>query len=260
MELILVVIHELIYRPIFNILVVYLNIFGGELGFAIIALTITIRLILLKPSMAGNDMQKQMTDIQPKLKEIQEIYKDNPQKMSEETMKLLKWKGTGPLKGCLMMLIQIPIFLALFWVINWFSRQQIDKSMIYSFIDKFSHNYLDITAVHHMFLNVDLFVSGSIVLAILAWVAMYFQMKLTLMNKPAMPTSLPGWPNMPDMTQMMWLMNNFLVWMMAIFVYTTPAGIGIYIITSALFTITQNTIQYKEFVKIKLKETFSFKK
>jgi membrane protein insertase Oxa1/YidC/SpoIIIJ len=49
---------EILYRPIFNILAVFLAIFGGNLGIAIVLLTITIRLLMVKQSTAGNDMQK----------------------------------------------------------------------------------------------------------------------------------------------------------------------------------------------------------
>jgi len=51
---------EILYRPIFNILAVFLAIFGGNLGIAIILLTVTIRLLMIKQSSAGNDMQKSM--------------------------------------------------------------------------------------------------------------------------------------------------------------------------------------------------------
>gem|GEM_PF-2137451 len=53
-------------------------------------LTLIVRLILLKPTMAGTKMQKEMGDIQPKMKEIQDKYKNDPVKMNEETMKLMK--------------------------------------------------------------------------------------------------------------------------------------------------------------------------
>jgi YidC/Oxa1 family membrane protein insertase len=66
-------------------------------------------------------MSKGMSNIQPKMQEIQEKYKDDPQKLSEETMKLLKKEGSAPLKGCLSMLIQLPIFIGLYFVIRAFA-------------------------------------------------------------------------------------------------------------------------------------------
>lgn len=102
---------EILYRPIFNVLILFLAVFGGNLGIAIILLTIVVRLAMIKQTSIGNDMQKGMGDLQPKLTELQEKYKDDPKKLSEETMKVFKTHGKGPLKGCLMMLIQIPVFI-----------------------------------------------------------------------------------------------------------------------------------------------------
>jgi len=91
-------VSEILYRPLYNLIVLFLEVFDANLGLAIIALTIVIRLLLLKPSMAGNQMQQSMGSIQPKMQELQEKYKDDPKKLSEETMKLLKKDGAGPLK------------------------------------------------------------------------------------------------------------------------------------------------------------------
>lgn len=57
---------------------------------------------------------KKMTDLQPLVKEIQGKFKDNPQQLQAETMKLYKEKGVNPLGGCLPMLVQLPFFIALF--------------------------------------------------------------------------------------------------------------------------------------------------
>ena len=89
---------EILYRPIFNLLVIFLAIFGSNLGIAIVLLTVTIRLLTIKQFSAGNDMQKGMGALQPKLQEIQEKYKDDPKKLSEETMKVFKTDGKGAFK------------------------------------------------------------------------------------------------------------------------------------------------------------------
>ena len=258
---------NVIYRPIFNIIVVLLAIFGWNLGIAIILLTLIIRLVLLKPSMAANSMQKDMVDIQPKMKELQERYKDDPQKLWEETMKLFKTSGSNPLKWCKMMFIQLPVFLWLFYVIRDFSLKHTDKTDIYSFLYPYIHTGID--HINHMFLWLDLLKITSkqwrwwIILAVLVWILMYLQIKLTTINKPStpsIPTSwMPGMPKIPDMSKMMWYMNIFMVFMMMMFVFTMPAGIGIYMATTTLFTITQYSIQYRELLKIKFKLLFSKK-
>lgn len=84
---------EIVKRPIFNILVILLAIFGGNLGVAVILLTLVVRLLLVKNAMAATDMQKGMADMQPKMQEIQEKYKDDPSRMSSEMMNLFKKSG-----------------------------------------------------------------------------------------------------------------------------------------------------------------------
>ena len=101
---------ELIYRPIFNLLVVLLALFAGNLGWAIVVLTLLIRGLLWKVSSNQAQMQKGMGGMQEKLKEVQEKYADDPQKLSAETMKIMKSDGMAPLKGCLSLFVQIPVF------------------------------------------------------------------------------------------------------------------------------------------------------
>lgn len=101
---------ELIYRPIFNILVILLALFAGHLGWAIVVLTLLIRALLWKVSSNQAQMQKGMGNMQEKLKEVQEKYADDPQRLSQETMKVMKSDGLAPLKGCLSLLVQIPVF------------------------------------------------------------------------------------------------------------------------------------------------------
>ncbi|MBU1758341.1 YidC/Oxa1 family membrane protein insertase [Patescibacteria group bacterium] len=74
-------------------MIVFLAIFGGNLGVGIMLLTITIRSLMIKQTSAGNDMQKGMGNLQPKLQALQEKYKDDPKKLSQETMKVFKKDG-----------------------------------------------------------------------------------------------------------------------------------------------------------------------
>ncbi len=89
----ILLLNEIVYRPIFNLLVVFLELFNGNLGFAIICLTLVVRLLMVKQSLAQNDMQKGMGDLQPKIQEAQDKYKDDPQKLAQETMKIFKTQG-----------------------------------------------------------------------------------------------------------------------------------------------------------------------
>lgn len=248
------IVSEILYRPIFNIIVVFLELFSSNLWWAIVAMTVVIRLLLLKPSMAGTQMQQSMGWLQPKMQELQEKYKDDPKKLSEETMKLLKKDGAGPLKWCLSMLIQIPVFIGLFFVVRHVANNQIPPEWLYSFFSSFGQNYITLDTINTSFLGTDLLATKNIWITVLATLFTYLQMKMTMMVKPATP-QIP-WTNAPDMSKMMWFMNIFLVVVMASFVWSTAGAIGLYILTTSLFSVVQFAIQYRVLIWAKFATLF----
>ena len=195
-------------------------------------------------------MQSQMGDMQPKMQHIQEKYKDDPKKMQEEMMKLLKQQWAGPLKWCIGLLLQLPVFLWLFWVIRDYAQNDI-PDYIYSFFYSFGQHYTSLETLNTHFLGLDLLTSGSIVLTILAWVFIFFQTKLTMMVKPA-TTPAVGGTNMPDMGKMMKFMNIFLVFMMWSFVYNVESGVGLYIVVTTIFSVLQYSRQYRSLLHAKV--------
>lgn len=89
---------------------------GTAYGITIIVITILIRILLLPLSFKQVRSQLKMQEIQPKITKLQEKYKNDPAKAQEEMMKLYKENGANPMSGCLPMLIQMPIFIALYSV------------------------------------------------------------------------------------------------------------------------------------------------
>ena len=87
-------------------------------GVAIIILTILIRILFWPLTHKSTESMKKMQALQPLMMEIREKYKDNPQKMQTETMELYRKHKVNPMGGCLPMLIQIPVFIALFVVLR----------------------------------------------------------------------------------------------------------------------------------------------
>lgn len=243
---------ELLYRPVFNLLIIFLAIFGWNLGIAIVLLTLLVRMLLLRNSMAGANMSKGMTSIQPKMLELQEKYQDNPQKLSEETMKLLKKEGAGPLKGCLSLLIQMPVFIGLYFVIRKFAIGEVPSDWLYSFFFSFGNQYLDPNNVNAVFLGMDLFAKNSVVLTAIVAVLNFLQFQLTSLIQPkSQPAAIPWSPVMPDMSKMMGPMNIIMTIMMASIVRSFPSWIGLYLATTSLFSIVQYIFQYRVALKAK---------
>jgi YidC/Oxa1 family membrane protein insertase len=87
-------------------------------GVAIVLLTVLVRIVLLPLTIRQTRSMQAMQRLQPKLKELQRKYKGNRQKLNEEMMKLYKEHQVNPLGGCLPLLLQLPVFFALFQVLN----------------------------------------------------------------------------------------------------------------------------------------------
>ncbi|MBD8045699.1 membrane protein insertase YidC [Clostridium faecium] len=89
-----------------------------SVGLTIILFTIVIRILLLPLSIKQTKASVKMSEIQPKAKALQDKYKNDPQRAQQELMKLYKEEGVSPMGGCLPMLIQFPILIALFYVFS----------------------------------------------------------------------------------------------------------------------------------------------
>ncbi len=106
-----------IARPVF-LLLSFLHSILGNWGWAIIATTLIIRIILFPLTYKGMVSMTKMKELSPKIKELQRKYKGDPQKLNAHTMELYKKHGANPLGGCLPMILQIPVFFALYRVLQ----------------------------------------------------------------------------------------------------------------------------------------------
>ncbi len=103
-------------KPLFWLLKFYHSLFDNW-GWAIIFLTISVKVIFYKLSEAGYRSMARMRKITPRMKLLKERYGDDRQRMSAEMMKMYKEEKINPLGGCFPILIQIPVFIALYWVL-----------------------------------------------------------------------------------------------------------------------------------------------
>lgn len=119
-----------VYWPISAVLWFWHKIFGSVFApdsgiawiLAIVFLTFTIRILLVKPMVNQMRSMRRMQEMQPRMQEIRAKYKNDQQKMAAETQKLYKEMGTNPLASCIVPLVQMPVFLGLFHVLRSFNR------------------------------------------------------------------------------------------------------------------------------------------
>lgn len=217
------------YQPIYNVLIfLTAKLPSHDLGFAIILLTILIRLILLAPSQKALRSQKKMQELQPKIDAIKEKHKGNQQMMSMETMALWKEHKVNPFGSCLPLLIQFPVLIALFYVVqtglNPDNAYLLYPGFVTIIFSQIQTNFLGI---------LELTERNAYILPLIVGLLQFVQMKMTL-KKPAASGAKKSEMEMA---------NNMMIYIMpvmiALFTASTPAGVGLYWATSTLFGIGQ---------------------
>jgi len=223
--------QTLFYQPILNLLVFFYNTFG-DLGIAIIFLTLFIKLLLFPLSKKSIKYQKSTQDLQPKINELKEKYKDDKQTMSAALMNLYKENKVNPFASCLPILIQFPFLIAIFRVFkDGFAQNHLD--LLYPFIN----NPETINTISFGILNLS---NKSIILAILAGLAQFWQTKMIMVKKPEVKAEVSKDEDMSAIMtkQMMYIMPVVTVIMGIGF----PAGLTFYWLLTTLFTIAQQKL------------------
>lgn len=239
------------YAPIFNIFVFLISTFGNVLGWAILAITVLIRIVLLWPQHKMMISQKKLQAIQPKIKKIQEENKWNQQAIGQKLMALYKTEKVNPMGSCGFLIIQMPILLVIYNIILSI-KDPSNFFHIYDFQSSFN-----LAEINFDFFGIDLLASGwvtGVVLAITVALIQFTQVKLSLAGKKTDSKKVvlekKKWAN--DYSQMMpdpEMMNKFMLYgmpaMVAVFTYTLIAWVGIYWGTSTLFMVFQQLVVNK---------------
>ncbi len=229
MDLLINIFNTILYRPLFNALILlYQYLPGHDFGVAIIVLTIIIRLLLYPSSVQSIKSQKVLKELQPKIREIQEKYKNDKEKQTKEIIELYKNKKINPFSGCLPLLFQLPVLIALYRVF-WRGLQQGQLSNLYNFVS-FSGS------IDPTFLGVLNLTQPSIGLAVIAGVVQFFQAKmLAPQDKISKPKDRDAQFSGIIQKQMLYFFPAFTVLILCKF----PSAIAVYWTVTALFSIAQ---------------------
>jgi len=187
-------------------------------GVAIMLLTVIVRIIFWPITHKGTESMRKMQALQPQMKAIQEKFKDNPQRMQQETMKFYKENKVNPMGGCLPMLVQIPVFIALFTVLRSAIELRFSGFLWVS----------DLSEPENLFAGMIPVVGSLNLLPLLMSATMVWQQKMT-----------PSGGD-PQQQKMMAVMMPV---MMLFFFYTMPSGLVLYWTTSNLIMIIQMLIK-----------------
>jgi len=195
----------------------------GSYGLAIIVLTILVKLILWPLTAQATRSQKKMQSLQGPMSKLREKHKGNSQKLNQEMMKFYKEHKVNPFAGCWPILIQIPIFLGMFWMLRSAAELYGQSFLWANDLSEQDH----VAQVQGFSLNV---------LPILMVITQWFQMKLNPMQMG---------PELSDAQRINAKMMRFMPFMFLIFLYFFSSALVLYWTIQNLMTILQTLITKK---------------
>jgi len=222
-------------NPLFNILIfLYNNLF--DFGISIIILTILVRILIYPLSKKSLETQKNISLIQPKIKEIQEKFKNNREEQTKALMEFYKANKINPFGGFLLLLIQLPIFLALFSVLSSsFGSDQFNG--LYFFIEKPA-------VLNYLFLGMIDLAKPSLVLAVLVGITQFLQLKMMTGLQSEKTDQVKKTDDFAaDLNKKM---VYFFPPLATIITMSLSGGLALYWIVSNLFSIFQQEILFKK--------------
>lgn len=213
------------YQPLLRALIlIYKYLPGHDFGVAVIILTVLIKFILYPLGAKGIKSQKALQDLQPKIKELQERFKDDKNKQAREVMDLYKKEKINPFSGFILLLLQLPVLFALFRVFG----KGVEESA---------------AGINATFLGMINLTEGSPILTILAGASQFWQAKMMTHSTRFARSGQEPPKKHADFSGMMQKQMLYLFPVFSVFIlWKMPSAIALYWLSTTLFTIFQQYI------------------
>lgn len=231
--------RAIVTKPLFNGLVFFVEkLPGHSLGWAIVLLTLVVRIILFMPNQKAMRSQRKLQKLQPKIEALKKKHGNNQQMMAMKTMELYKSEKINPMSSCLPLLLQMPFLIGVYFVVKDGLSEHM-RPLLYSF-----HQEANLSLVDPYFFGLDLGVPNIIVLPLLVGLAQFAALKLSFSAaaKKKDPNAKPAEGFAGQAEQMQKMMLYVLPVMIAIFTATFAAAVGIYWLTSTVFGVFQQKL------------------
>ncbi|MBD3238516.1 MAG: membrane protein insertase YidC [Candidatus Moranbacteria bacterium] len=245
--------HQLLSRPLFNLLIFLYDIVG-DFGIAIIIFTVIVKLFMYPLTKKQLKSQQEMKKIQPKIEELKKKYKGDQQTLIQKQSELYKKEGINPAAGCLPLLVQLPIFIAIFGVLRPGEGQiftidgehlKFSQDALYNF----QANIIKDNEVNRYFIGLVDLTKPNLILAALAALGQFFYTKVlspTGKQKQTREKTKPKDDKEPEMMdlmgQQMKIMNYIFPAMTFFIGMSLPAGLPLYWVTNTIFTLIQHKV------------------
>lgn len=230
--------HTFFYDPIYNGLIFIIDhLPSPDIGIAIIAITIVVKLILFPLSVKAVRTQIVMKQVEPQLKEIKKKFEKDKQQQAQKMMQLYKEKNINPFSSILLIFIQIPVIFALFWIFSRAGLPEVNIDLLYSFVPEPER-------INMMFLGFVDMAERSFIFAALTGITQYIQFKLSF---PPLQARKDNATLKEDFARSFQLQMRYVMpFIMAFAAYIFSAAVALYWLTSNLFTIGQEFVIRKQ--------------
>lgn len=240
------VFNAVVYDPIYNGLVFFVGALPThDMGIAVIIVTILVRIVLYPLSKSAIKAQMKMKEVAPEIEELKKRLKDKPEEQSKAIFALYKEREVKPFSGFLLILIQLPILLGLYWVFAMGGLPEINAEILYSFVSVPS-------AVNMEFLGLIDMSGRSIVLAVLATIAQFVYTRLSMGPRGEKTATEASFSS--DMARSFDLQARYMLpVMVGVIAFFIAAAAPLYWITGNIFMIGQELASGRRFGKVKNK-------
>lgn len=232
--------HVLIYDPIYNGLVYFIDVLPShDAGIAVILVTIIVRVILFPLSKRAIQAQMAMKKVTPEIEEIKKRLKDKPAEQGPAIFALYKERGIKPFSGILLMLVQLPILIGLYWAFTHGGLPLINDAILYTFVR--------IPEVVNMdFLGLIDMGKRSVLLAALAMITQFIYTRLSMGPRGEKTAAEASFSN--DMARSFDLQARYVLpLMVGVIAVTISSAAPLYWVTSNIFMIIQELMTGRRF-------------
>ena len=232
-DMISTIFHTVVYDPLYNGLIFLVGIVPQhDVGLAVIALTIVVRIILFPLSRRAVETQMAMRKIAPDVEKLKEKHKDNREEQAKAIFALYRERGVHPFASIGLLLAQLPVLFALYWIFAFGGLPEVDPALLYSFVSVPA-------SVNMHFLGFVDMAGHTIILGVLAAGTQFFYTRLSMGPREKKPAAAKA-SFSAELSRSFDLQARYMLPATFIFLsFIIPNAAMLYLVTSNLFMIGQ---------------------
>ncbi len=231
----------ILVAPLYNAFIFLIALMGGSVGLAIIAMTFLIRIVFYPAFAASIRTQMNMQAVQNDLDTINEKYKDDATERGKQTMALFKEKNIKPFAGLIALIVQIPVFIGLYYAFFHYKLPGIATGLLYSFVH--APENIDLT-----FLAIDLTVKHNILLTVLVVVTQYAVIHFSFARSADVVKTMTPERQQAHRMQKMFMLYGMPV-LLGFIAYSVPAAVSLYFVVGNIISLGQEWLIRRELRK-----------